>query len=478
MAKYTELCTEILEKVGGKENMVFAAHCMTRLRVNVKDKSKIDVDAVKKIKGVLGAQFAGDQFQIIIGQHVSEVYPEFCAMAGVGETAAVDENLDGPKEPFSIKAIPSKILDYISGSIASILTVMVGCGWFKLIYSLLGPNLLNLVAIDTQFMRTLYIVGEAGFYFMPVFVAYGCAKKLNTNIVLSILLSLLLIDPKVLEIVSAGEPFKVYGLFNMPLNSYTSSLLPTLLTTWVLSYVYKYVSKYMPNAIKIIGIPLCTLFIMVPLMFCVLAPVGTWIGTALSAALSWLYNFAGPVAIALIGGFWMYLVATGMHMAIIQIAILNIVSLGYDPVVLAGSQQANLALMGMAVAYFLRAKGEEKQLAATNAVTLIIGGISEPTLFSLLLRNKKAMVSYTIGGLVGGLIVGLTHAAIYTVGGASNILCLLTYAGGPKSSFVWGCIAGAISFAVSFAVGLIIGFGTPGEGEGLKSYKPKAKKAA
>ena len=107
MAKYEELCTQILENVGGKENITTAVHCMTRLRINYKDQSKINVEEIKKIKGVLGAQFSGAQFQIIIGQHVSDVYPEFCAMAGVGTADAIDENLD--KEPFSIKKVPGKM---------------------------------------------------------------------------------------------------------------------------------------------------------------------------------------------------------------------------------------------------------------------------------------------------------------------------------------------------------------------------------
>lgn len=477
MAKYEELCTKVLENVGGKENVSGAVHCMTRLRINYKDQSKINVDAVKGIKGVLGAQFSGGQFQVIIGQHVSEVYPEFCAMAGVGATAAIDENLDGPKEPFNIKQVPAKVLDYISGSIASILTIMVGAGWFKLIYSLLGPSLFNIFPETHQLMVILKIVGDAGFYAMPVFAAYGCAKKLNTNIPLALFLGALLIDPNIIAIASAGEPFKMYGIIPMPLNNYTQSLLPILFSVWVLSYVYKYISKIMPNSIKIIGIPLCTIAIMLPIMFCVLAPIGNWVGIGISAFLSWLHGTVGFLAIGLIGGFWMYCVATGMHMAIIQIALINIATMGYDPVVLAGAQAANLALMGMTVAYFLRSKGEEKQLAATNAITLIVGGISEPTLFSLLLRNKKSMVAYTIGGLVGGTIIGLSGAAIYTLGGASNILCFLTYAGGPKESLVWGAIGCGVAFVVALVVGLIIGFGETKEGEGLAAYKPRPKKA-
>lgn len=467
MAKYTDFCNQILEKVGGKDNISGAIHCMTRLRLNLKDRSKVDVDAVKGIKGVLGAQFSGEQFQIIIGQHVSEVYPEFCGIAGIGTSKPIDENLD--KEPFDIKKVPSKVLDYISGSIAPILPIMMGAGFFKMFYAVLGPDLLNLLPNEAQLMQTLYIVGNAGFYFMPVFVAWGAAKKLNTSIALSLLLSVLLIDPNVINIVSAGEPFHVLGFIPMQLNNYTQSVLPTLLTVWALSYVYRLFDKYVPKSIKIIGVPFCTLIVMVPLMFCALAPVGNWIGMLLSAFFSGLYNIAGPLAIALIAAFWPFMVATGMHIAVVQIAILNITTLGYDPIVLAGSNIANYALMGMTVAYFLRTKGEEKQMASANAITLIVGGISEPTLFGILLRDKRAMVCQIVGGFVGGLVGGIMGVAVYTLG-ASNFLTVLQYAGGPGANFTKACIACVIAFAASLATGIVIGFG---DGAGLKNYKGK-----
>ena len=470
MAKYEELCTQILEKVGGKDNITSAVHCMTRLRINFKDKSKIDVEATKQIKGVLGAQFSGAQFQVIIGQQVSDVYPEFCALAGIGTAEAIDENLD--KEPFDIKKVPGKVLDYISGSIAPILPIMMGAGWFKMFYALLGPSLFNVLPESCDLMQILYIVGECGFYFMPVYVGYGAAKKLNTSIPLTMLLMCLLIDPKILAIVNAGEPFKIYGLINMPLNNYTQTIVPTLLTVWVLKYVYSYVNKIVPTSIKIIGVPLLTLFVMVPVMFCALAPVGQWVSVGFTAFFSFLQSTCGFLAVALIGGFWMYLVATGMHVAVIQIALLNITTLGYDPLVLAGSQAANLALMGMSVAYFLRTKGNEKALAGTNMVTLIVGGISEPTLFSVLIRNKRAMLSYTLGGLAGGLLIGITGSAFYTMG-ASNILCILGYAGGPGNNFLFGVLGCALAFVVALVVGVIFGFGD--DANGLQNYKPRPK---
>ena len=390
--------------------------------------------------------------------------------AVIGAAAAIDENLD--REPFDIKKVPSKMLDYISGSIAPILPIMMGAGFFKMFYAILGPDMLNVMANESSLMQTLYIVGNAGFYFMPVFIAWGAAKKLNTSIPLSLLLGCLLIDPNIINIVVAEEPFSIYGFIPMQLNNYTQSVLPSLLTVWALSYVFRFFDKHVPRSIKIIGVPFCTVVIMVPLMFCALAPVGNWIGMLLSGFFSGLYNIAGPLAIALIAAFWPFMVATGMHIAVIQIALLNLTSMGYDPIVLAGSNIANYALMGMTVAYFLRTKGEEKQMASANVVTLIVGGISEPTLFGILLRNKQAMACQIIGGFIGGLVGGILGVAVYTMG-ASNFLTVLQYAGGPGENFIKACIACVVAFVASLVVGIVIGFGG---GAGLKNFKGKKAK--
>ena len=328
---------------------------------------------------------------------------------------------------------------------------------------------MNVFPESADIMQTLYIVGNAGFYFMPVFAAYGAAKKLNTSIPLALLLGVLLIDPNIINIVGLGEPFNIYGFIPMQLNNYANGILPSLLAVFALKYVFDFFNQHMLKSIKVIGVPFCTLVIMVPLMMCVLAPVGNWIGMGLSWIFSTLYDFVGPLAIALIAAFWPFLVATGMHIAVIQIALINITTLGYDPIVLAGSNIANYALMGMTLAYFLRVKGEEKQMAGANVITLIVGGISEPTLFGILLRNKKAMATQIIGGFIGGLVGGILGVAVYTLG-ASNFLTVLQYAGGPGQNFINACIACAVAFVAAFIVGVILGFG---DGDGLKNFKGK-----
>lgn len=462
-SNYAELCNQILKNVGERANITGALHCMTRLRLSLKDDTKADLVAIKGIKGVLGAQFSGGQLQIIIGSAVGEVYTEFCSMADLNTEAAVDENLDSAsgenvsKRKFDIKKLPGAMLSYISGSVAPVLPIMLGTGFFKMFYSVLGPDLLKILDVSSPFMQTLNMIGNAGFYFLPVFVAWSAAKKRNTSIPMALVLSVLLIDPNIIQIVEAGEPFSVYGIFPMQLNTYSQAVLPPILMVWALEYVYAFIEKHVPGSLKVIGVPFVTLIAMVPLELCVLAPVGNWIGRLITMFITFIYSFAGPVAVALIGALWMFMIATGMHIAVIQMAILNMTTMGYDPVVLSGSTVAQYTLMGIALAYFIRSKGEKKQAAGANAVTLIAGGLSEPTLFGLLLQNKRAMIYQVVAGGCGGFLCGILGAAFYTMA-AGNFLNALGFAGSSGENFVKGVISCAVGFGLAFLMGLILGF--------------------
>lgn len=126
-----QIATDVLELVGGAENVAVATNCMTRLRLTLKDNSKADVEKIKKVKGVLGCQFAGSQLQVIIGQNVPKVLAEFVAMSGVKQGAAVDENLDAPKEKFELKNLPNIILDYLSGSMTQLIPLLMAGGLFR-----------------------------------------------------------------------------------------------------------------------------------------------------------------------------------------------------------------------------------------------------------------------------------------------------------------------------------------------------------
>ncbi len=443
MAKYEQLCKEILMQIGGKENISFVTHCMTRLRMNVKDQGKINQEKLKKANGVLGCQFSGGQFQVIIGQHVDEVYNEFAEMTGLQVQNKIDEKLDDTKEKFSWKELPNKLIDAVSGCVTPILPIITVTGIIKLIAALLGASMLNLLPADSDFMILMTFVGNAGFYFFP---------KFNTSTPIALFLGAILIHPTLIEMVTNGTAFNVYGI-PMTLVNYSSQFLPSILIVWVMSYIYKFFEKITPKSLKIILVPTCTMLVMLPLALCIVGPLANLAGQGLAAFFTGLYSLAGPLAIGLIGASWYFLVATGMHQALIALATTMIANMGADNIILVGSKSGTYALMGLAVAYLIRCKKENKAVASANAVTLLLGGISEPTIFSMLLRYKKAMIAQLIAGFVGGVFCGFFQVSVYFFG-ATNVLTGLAFG----KDVVLGMLACSISFILALVIGLILGF--------------------
>lgn len=463
MAKYEQLCKDILEFVGGKENISFVTHCMTRLRMNVKDQGKINTEQIKKINGVLGCQFSGGQFQVIIGQHVDEVYREFVEMTGMQVSNQVNSNVTEEKKKFSWKELPNQLIDAVSGCVTPILPIITATGIIKLIVAVLGASMLNVLPADSDFMTLLTFVGNAGFYFFPVFVAWSASRKFNTSTPLALFLGAILIHPTLIKIVTEGTAFSVYGI-PMTLVNYSSQFLPSILIVWVMSYVYKFFEKISPKSLKIILVPTCTMLVILPLALCIVGPLANLLGQGLAGFFTGLHSLVGPLAIGLIGASWYFLVATGMHQALIALATTMIGNMGADSIILVGSKSGTYALMGLAIAYLIRCKKEDKAVASANAVTLLVGGISEPTIFSMLLRYKKAMIVQLIAGFTGGVLAGMFKVSIYFFG-ATNILTGLAFG----KDIMLGMAACSVSFAMALILGLILGF------DDTKGFKRKEK---
>ena len=466
---YDDLCRHILASIGGSENIVSALHCETRLRFYLKDRSLVNQNQVNEIKGVLGCQYIGEQFQIIIGQHVHDVYADFCKIANINPEEAIQENVDGVLEEKVNKKtfkywFDKIVMDVISGIIMPILPIFVSAGIIKMIATILGPNLLNVFAADSNFITLLTFVDDAGFYFMPIFAAWSAAKKFNTNIPIAMFLCAILIHPTLQGMVANGTPFSVYGI-PMALVTYTSQFLPTILSVWILSYVYRFLNEHIPNAIKMAVVPMASVLIMLPISLCILGPLGNYVGVLISNFAVWLSETVGPLASGLIGGLWYFLVGLGMDKALVPIIVNNFSTQGYDSLFWLSAICATYALIGVGLAYIIRCEKEDKSVAVSNAVTLAVGGISEPTIFTTIWRFKKAMISLFTGGFIGGALATILGAKAYTIG-TGNILFFTVCAGGDGTSFVPGIIASVVAFAVSFILSLVLGF----------DNKPKVKK--
>lgn len=458
MNKHENLSKHILEHIGGKDNVVSYTNCVTRLRITTKDRSLIDIEQIRNLKGVLGVQFAGEQLQIIIGQDVANVAAAFGDVVGNKSNDPIKKDKDKSKKKFSIKSFFSDtLIGTLSACVFPILPIFMGAGMIKLLVNILGPNLLGLFAEDGDFLRILDIVGDAGFYFLPIFMAWSAARHFKTSIPMAIFLSSILVHPEFINIVDAGKDFSVYGI-PMTLTTYTNQLIPSILVVWIMSYVYKYVEKVIPNSLRYVFVPMVTALIMLPLMLSFIGPIGTYVGILIAHVVNWLAATVGPLAVGIVGGSWYILVGLGMDKALLPIIFNNFSTLGYDNLFWLSAVVATYALMGVALAHLIRSKKEERGMGISNSITLILGGVSEPTLFSVIFRYKKAIMWLFTGGFIGGAIASILSVKAYAYG-AGNILFFTVFAGGDGATFVPGIIACVVSFAVSFLLSLVFGFG-------------------
>ena len=453
-----QIAQSVLELVGGASNVTTATNCMTRLRFTLKDNNLADVEKIKKVKGVLGAQFSGSQLQVIIGQNVPKVLDEFIAISGVARGAEVHENLDAPKEKLTSKVIGNKILDYLSGSMVQLIPLLMGSGLFRTFAVILGPQMLNLVTetdpVYTFFYTTLF---EAGMYFLPIYLGYAAAKKIGATPVLGMLLGGLLIAPSIVSAAADGASISVYGIPVAAAN-YSQSVLPIILTVPVLYVVEKFIRKHMPDTLSTIFTPFCTLIVVVPIMLIVLAPLGNEVGNVIAGALFGLADMGGIavfVVMAILGAFWQLFVVAGMHLPVILLAQVQIIAAGYDPFVFVSTNCAMTAVWGCAFGAFLRLKNkDEKGLALGYVISAIAGGVTEPALFDSLLRFRRTMLGMFIGGAIGAVLSGILGVTYYLAGGSSNFMVILNYLQGGQ----WNVIAAIIGMVTSFVIAAVVVF--------------------
>lgn len=443
--RYAELASKVVEYVGGKDNIVFFTHCVTRLRFNVKDKSLVKGSDIEKIRGVMGCQWVGDQYQIIIGQSVSDAYNLIVKETGLEGNGSVDEDMgDAHKKKFSINAV----FDAISGSIMPIIPVFIGAGFIKIAVLLLTQ--FGLLTADNTTIQVLTFVGDAGFYFLPVFVGAFAAKKFGANMALGMMMGAIFIHPSFISAVTDGTALSVYGI-PVYATTYSSSVVPALLTVWVMSYVEKFFAKHSPDSIRSITEPFFTLLVMLPLALCVLGPVGAFVGTYLSEAIMWLYNTTGFFGTAVLSAIFPWIVMTGMHTALVPYLVNAMATVGYDPIICTANVVANIDQGAACAAVAFKTKHDEnlRSVASACAVTAIVGGVIEPGMFGVNLKLKTPMYGAMIGSFFGALVAGFGHAYLYSMIGSGGLFALPAYLGGdnPFASMAWmatGLVVGAI----------------------------------
>lgn len=449
--RYEELADQVIKLIGGKDNVIFFTHCVTRLRFKVKDRSIVEMEEIKSVDGVMGCQWAGEQFQVIIGQAVNDAYNLICQKYGLGKQDAIAENLEGtPQKKLSM----GFLIDMISGCLTPVVPVMMAGGFIKIVV-ILG-ELLGLLEAGNSTHTVLSFVGDAAFYFLPVFVGANAAKKFGANQGLGMMLGAMFIHPSFIAALAEG-PLNILGIpiYN---TSYSSSIFPVLISTAVMAPIERFIAKHSPDAIRSIVEPFLTMLIMIPLALCLLGPIGAFLGQYIAAAIMWLYDTVGFVGVAIFTGLYPVLVITSMHGGLMPYLMSSLTTQGFEPIVFTGMIISNV-LQGIAcLAVAVKSKDKTiKSVAGGCVVAAMIGGVCEPALYGVNLKYRKPLYGVMIGGVVGGAVAGLGHACAYSLTGSAGILGgLPIYIPGGAANLMWmvaGIIAGCIT---TFAITLIL----------------------
>lgn len=465
--KYQTLCEDIIQHIGGKDNVISVTHCVTRLRFKLKNEEKANTEVLSKMKGVMKIIQTGGQYQVVIGTHVEDVYRELIQIGGFKseQPLTINEDADTKKQ-----GLLSRFLILMSGIFQPILSILMASGMIK--------ALLKLVVLagwlsDTSGTYTiLNSMGDALFYFFPIAVGYSASRKFGIKEIYGITLGAVLSYPAisalssqdVLYTVFQGTLFEsnVYAEFLgipvlLPGAGYAGSVIPIILIVFVAAKIYKALNTHLPAMIRSFFVPFLTLMITVPLAFVIIGPIAMFIQGLLSEAIQLIINLNAGIAGLVIGSLWSVLVMFGLHMPIIMMFNVNIATYGYDiinPLIFSGA----LASMGAVLGVIIRTKSVQEKNIAVPALFSTFFGVNEPALYGVLIPRKKIMFSCFLAAGIGSMIAGFCGAKLYAFGasGPLGLPCFIN-PNGIDMGFIGLCIGAVVSFILALAAALFIG---------------------
>ncbi len=446
MENYDEMAKIILERCGGVSNVGVVNHCATRLRLTLNNSQAVNEEDLKSIPGVIGLVAKGKEFQLVIGTDVGNVYNSFIKLGDFKKGGKVDEN--GKSNIFRT------IVDFISGTFVPVLPVLVAAG--------LVSAVLNIcvtffgLSTKTGTYVILNTINSAGFYFLPIYVGYSAARKIGINPMMGAFLAAILIHKNIDGV--AGLNF-----INIPITqaTYNTTVIPIILGVLFMYYVDKAVDRITPKEIKFFAKPLITILIVAPVTLIALGPLGIIVGNYVAAGLTFINTKLGWLSVGLMGALSPVLVMTGTNQALFPLVFASMAQYKYDAFVMPGMLAANVAVGSAALAVWIKAKDKDTKALSFSAGLTGVLGITEPSIFGVLLRFKRPFFGAMIGGGIGGLfagIVSLKQYAVVSPGIAALPTFIPTDGSGNMTNFYLAVATLVISAVCSFIATTLLGF--------------------
>lgn len=462
MAKldYVETSKKIAEAVGGVGNISSAGNCMTRLRLILKDDKKADDEKVKSIKGVKGVMRQGGQYQIVIGNEVSNLFKEFKKLGNWGE--------DGGGAPAKAEGNPvQRLFGFVSGCMTPMLPAMLGAGMLKVVLTLLTT--FAGMSTESSTYILLFAFADAFFTFLPIFMGVTIAKKMGGSPMLFMTVGAALCYPNLISLMggSLGELGMFLGmpctyLFGIPVicATYTSSVLPMLLMAPVMKWAEDFADRVSPNVLKSFLKPLLFIIICIPCSLYVLGPLGNVIGNVMSNVFVAMYNAAPWLTVGVLSAIMPFIVMTGMHYALVPLMFNNLATIGYDVIVAVTMFCSNIAQGGATFGVALKTKDEDtRSEGIACGISACVAGVTEPAMYGINLRFMKPMIGAVVAAGISGLFCGLTGVRGYVAGGSPSFLSLITFIGGegnPMHGVIFGAIGGVMSLVIAAVLSFIL----------------------
>lgn len=450
-----KLAADILEYVGGVDNVRDVAHCMTRLRIVVKDEKAVQMKQLEKLEGVMKVVILGEQYQIVLGGIVDDIFDEVAAVCGdrvnINEEM-IAENLDAETKK-GRRSLLGMLVETISAIVTPIIPAMLACGFIKTLAVLF--TVVFKVDEANSTIQVLNVVSDTLYAFFPVIIGWSAAKKFKTNMADSLVIVALLVNPAFTGLFADGESVTFLGI---PVTDvyYGSSVLLAILSIYLLSRVEMLLRKIIPGALRSIFVPFLSTLIVFPLLILAIGPIGVWGGNLFASLFTSMYDFSPILAGALIGGTWQILIIFGMHIAILGlVSVPNIAAYGRDTVIMTHAPSL-ICQVAAGLAVGLKAKNPEiKKNAITLSLTsFFAGSVVEPVMYGVNLKYKRPFIAVCIGGAIGGAITGASLAGT-TAAVAFSLYTIPAYLSAGFTGLLIGCGVGA---CVTFILTWIMGF--------------------